>query len=82
MINKMSFISKNICCNKKMTFNINSNNWECLICGHIVSSICLKCKYFSQEYWNMGICGLNYKNDEDENYKFIHDFCNDFKEKK
>ena len=79
----MSFIikNKNICCNNKEMIFIK-NNWECLDCGHIISNICFKCKYFSQESCNVGICGLNYKNDEDENYKFIYDYCNNFKEKK
>ena len=79
----MSFMikGKNICCNNKEMVFIN-NNWECLFCGHKIFNICLKCEYFSQEYCTAGICGLNYKNDEDENYKFIYDYCNNFKEKK
>ena len=70
---------KNICCNKEMIFR--NDNWECLDCGYAIFNICLKCKYFSQEYYNIGICGLTYKDDEDENYKFIYDYCNNFKEK-
>ena len=78
----MSFIlkNKNICCNNKEMIFTN-NNWECLDCGYIISDICLNCKYFSQESCKVGICGFNYKFNEEENYKFIYDYCINFKDK-